>query len=121
MYNFTSEKIREDQEYINFFIVKINDIDTSTIQDYYVTDTKKTWRGNDGWIRIIKNDNIQRINYAKKSQMTPYEREIEKYINDTYPLPQWEYILKESPINISVTHHMNISLSIGQSSLKMVT
>jgi hypothetical protein len=88
MYNFTSEKIREDQEHINFFIVKINDIDDSTIKNYYVTDTKKTWKSNGGWLRIIKNDNIQRINFAKKSQMTPYDREIEKYIYDTYPLPQ---------------------------------
>lgn len=85
---FTSDKIREDQEHIVFFIVKVTDTINSTTQNYYVNDTKKTWRGNDGWARIIKNDNAQRINYARKSKMTPFEREIEIYINDTYPLPQ---------------------------------
>jgi hypothetical protein len=88
MITFTSEKIREDQEHIIFYIVRVTDTTNSTTHNYYVTDTKKTWRMNDGWVRIIKNDNVQRINYAKKSQMTPYDREIEKYINDTYPLPQ---------------------------------
>lgn len=88
MITFTSDKIREDQEHIVFFIVKVTDTINSTTQNYYVNDTKKTWRGNDGWARIIKNDNAQRINYARKSKMTPFEREIEIYINDTYPLPQ---------------------------------
>jgi hypothetical protein len=87
MITFTSDKIREDQEHIVFFIVKLTDTTNSTTHNYCVTDTKKTWRGNDGWVRIIKNNNVQRINYARKSQMTPFDREVEIFINQTYPIP----------------------------------
>jgi hypothetical protein len=45
--------------------------------------------------------------------MTPYDREIEKYINDTYPLPQWESIARELPTSLLVNLSTNIDLSIG--------
>jgi hypothetical protein len=90
MINFTSEKLRDGSEETRWLSLSISpsiDPNKSDADWYYIIDTKKSWKSNDNWIRVIKR-NMVRINYAKKSQMTPYDREVEKYINDTFPLPQ---------------------------------
>ena len=89
MITFTSEKRSEGYEDLRFLNVYISpSVHQNKTEDWYqVTDTRTSWKNNDTWIRVIKRD-ATRINFAKKSQMTAFDREVEKYINDTYPLPQ---------------------------------
>jgi hypothetical protein len=89
MITFTNKNLGVGSEEIRWMSLEISpSLDPNKPCDwYYVIDTKKTWRGNGNWTRIIKRD-LTRINFAKKSRMTPHDREIENYINTTYPLPQ---------------------------------
>jgi hypothetical protein len=89
MTSFTSEQRSEGYEDTRWQNVYLSpSLNPNQKEDWYqIIDTRKSWRNNDTWIRVIKR-NAQRINFAKKSQMTPFDREVEKYINQTYPLPQ---------------------------------
>jgi hypothetical protein len=89
MNTFTSEVRGNGSEEMRWFNVYISPaLDPSKAEDWYqIIDTRKTWRNNDGWIRLIKREG-QRINFANKSRMTQYDRQIEIHINTTYPLPQ---------------------------------
>jgi hypothetical protein len=80
-----SAKHREETRWFNA------EISPSTLPNhksdwYQITDTRKSWKMNDKWTRIIKRRD-ERINFAKKSQMTPFDREVEIFINQTYPIP----------------------------------
>jgi hypothetical protein len=79
------KKFSEETRWFNL------DISPSTLPNhqtdwYQVIDSKKTWKNNGNWTRIIKRRG-ERINFANKSQMTPFDREVELYINQTYPIP----------------------------------
>jgi hypothetical protein len=89
MITFTSEKLGTGNEQTTWTSLEISpSIDPNKTHDwYYIIDSKKTWKENHKWIRVIKRE-MTRINYAKKSQMTEFDRDIENYINTTYPLPQ---------------------------------
>jgi hypothetical protein len=89
MITFTSENLGIGSEQTIWTSIHISpSIDPKKTKDwYYIIDTKKTWKENNNWIRVIKRE-MTRINYANKSRMTPYDREIENYINTEYPLPQ---------------------------------
>ena len=88
---FVSDKTSEGYEDMRFFNIYLSpSIDPNRQEDWYqIVDTRKSWRNNNNWMRIIKR-NGQRINFAKKSQMTHFDREVEKYINQTYSLPPYE-------------------------------
>lgn len=76
----------EDRRWFNLYISP--SIHSHKTEDWYqVIDERKTWKNNDQWIRVIKRESI-RINYARKSRMTSFDIEVEKHINDTYPIPE---------------------------------
>jgi hypothetical protein len=89
MNSFTNKHLGTGSEQTIWTSIEIApSIDPNKTHDwYYITDTRKTWKENDGWIRVIKR-NLTRINYANRKKMSPHDREIEDYINTTYPLPQ---------------------------------
>jgi len=71
-----------------WFNVNISPSVTSNLNEewYQIIDSRKSWKNNNKWTRIIKRDMV-RINFAKKNQMTPFDREVEIFINQTYPIP----------------------------------
>jgi len=89
MTTFTGEQRSEGYENTKWQNIYISpSVNPSKKEDWYqVIDTRKSWRNNDQWTRIIKREGV-RISFAKKSQMSSFDREVEIYINHHYPLPQ---------------------------------
>jgi hypothetical protein len=85
---FKSEKLGEGYEDMRYLSLEISLATDPTKTNWYqVIDSRKSYRNNDGWIRVIKRDG-ERINYANNKKMTHFDIDIVNYINDTYPLPQ---------------------------------
>jgi predicted pyridoxine 5'-phosphate oxidase superfamily flavin-nucleotide-binding protein len=76
----------EEKRWLNIYISP--SLHPNRTEDWYqVVDERKIWKNDNKWTRVIRRQS-ERINYAKKSRMTPFDIEVEKYINDNFPIPQ---------------------------------